>query len=47
MDPATGELVPIQVETGMTTMDSVEILEGLKENDTIYMQGGFGEAPVP
>ncbi len=45
----TDEFVRVEVKTGMTTMDSVEILEGLKENDTIYlMPGGFsagGDAP--
>jgi len=46
LDPATGELAAVEVETGMTTMDSVEILEGLKENDTIYFElGPSGSMP--
>lgn len=36
-----GELKPIEVTTGMTTINSVEILEGLRENDTIYYQPGL------
>ncbi len=36
-----GELKPREVKTGMTTINSVEILDGLKENDTIYYQPGL------
>lgn len=36
-----GELKPREVTTGMTTINSVEILEGLQENDTIYYQPGI------
>jgi HlyD family secretion protein len=36
-----GKLTPLEVTTGMTTINSVEILEGLKENDTIYYQPGL------
>ena len=36
-----GQLSPLEVITGMTTINSVEILEGLKENDIIYYQPGL------
>ena len=35
-DPQTGSLREVEVETGMTTMDSVEILDGLAIEDIIY-----------
>ena len=37
MDPQTNELVKTPVKTGMTTFDSVEIINGLKAGDQIAM----------
>ncbi len=36
-DKQTGELKEVPVKTGMTTVDSVEILSGLKQGDAVVM----------
>jgi len=39
-DPSTGELRETAVETGITTLDSIEIKSGLKEGDEVVLSGG-------
>ena len=38
-DPATGEVRFVEVKTGITTVDSVEIVDGITAGDTIVLAG--------
>ena len=39
-NPRSGEFRPVEVETGLTTLDAVEIVQGLKAGDEILVAGG-------